>query len=116
MTDGRTDFLTRETIDRMVNVIVREVDPLQIILFGSHARNDATEASDVDLLIVEREPFGVRRSRRKEMAKLWRALARFPVSKDILVYSRDEMERWQGSVNHVAGRAIREGQCIYERT
>ena len=32
--------------------IVRAVDPLQVILFGSQARGDTHEWSDVDLLVV----------------------------------------------------------------
>ncbi len=103
------------TIDAMVDIIVREADPEQIILFGSRARGDAAETSDVDLLIVASEPFGPHRSRRKEMAKLWHALRGIPVSKDMLVYSRDEVEKWQDSINHVIGYALREGRLLYER-
>ncbi|MFZ4703922.1 MAG: nucleotidyltransferase domain-containing protein [Candidatus Methylumidiphilus sp.] len=47
----------------MVDIIVREADPEQIILFGSRARGDARPDSDVDLLIIESEPFSVQRSR-----------------------------------------------------
>jgi hypothetical protein len=41
----------------IVDAIVQEVDPETIILFGSRARGDALPDSDVDLLIVEKEPF-----------------------------------------------------------
>lgn len=46
---------------------------------------------------------------------LWRALSRFVAPKDILVYTRDEAERWRGSINHVLARALREGWVLYER-
>ncbi len=59
----------------MVRVIVDIADPEQIILFGSQARRESRQGSDIDLLIIESDPFGEKRSRRKEMAKLWRALA-----------------------------------------
>ena len=36
----------------MTERIVRDFDPLQIILFGSQARGDADRHSDIDLLIV----------------------------------------------------------------
>lgn len=45
-------------LQEMVNVIIAEVDPEQIILFGSRARGEARPDSDVDLLVIEREPFG----------------------------------------------------------
>ena len=100
---------------RMVQVIVDEVDPEQVILFGSRARGDASAGSDVDLIIVESTPFGEGRNRHVEETPLWRALASFHVSKDILVYSRDEVDYWRDSLNHVLARALREGRVLYER-
>lgn len=105
------DVMLRE----MVETIVRAVNPERIVLFGSRAKGIAAADSDVDLLIVEDQPFGSARGRRREMANLGRLLARFPVAKDILVCSRDEVERWQGSLNHVIGRALREGRLLYAR-
>ena len=102
-------------IDRMVQKIVEEVDPDQIILFGSRARGDARAGSDVDLVVVESEPFGRERSRRMETVRLYRSLAGFGVGKDILLYSRDEVEYWRDSLNHVLARALREGRVLYER-
>ena len=100
---------------QMTDSIVEAVDPQLVILFGSHARGDATPDSDIDLLIVESTPFAPNRDRRAEEARLWRTLAKFHVAKDILVYSRDEAERWRGSRNHVLARALREGKVLYER-
>jgi predicted nucleotidyltransferase len=85
-----TPDVSDELLRQMARVIVREVEPERIVLFGSHARGDARPDSDVDLLVIEREPFGEGRSRRREAALLWRALARFPVPKDIVVYSQAE--------------------------
>ena len=53
------------------------------LLFG--ARNDAAAESDFDLIVVEAEPFGGGRSRNAEEVRLYRALAGYGVSKDILV-------------------------------
>ena len=102
-------------LERMVQVIVDEVDPEQVILFGSRARGDARADSDVDLVVVEASPFGPDRNRRAEAARLWRALAGFRVPKDILVFSRNEVDYWRDSLNHVLARALREGKVLYER-
>lgn len=102
-------------LERMVQVIVDEVDPEQVILFGSRARGDARTDSDVDLVIIEASPFGPDRNRRAEAARLSRALAGFRVSKDILVFSRYEVDYWRDSLNHVLARALREGKVLYER-
>ena len=102
-------------MDRMVQVIVEEVDPEQVVLFGSRARGDAAADSDVDLIVVESAPFGADRNRGFEETRLWRALASFHVPKDILVFSRDEVDYWHDSLNHVLARALREGTVLYER-
>ena len=101
---------------RMVQVIVDEVDPEQVILFGSRARGDAAAGSDVDLIVIESAPFGEGRDRGAEETRLWRVLAKFHVPKDILVYSRDEVDYWRDSLNHVLARALREGKVLYERS
>ena len=102
-------------LDRMIRTLVAEADPEQVILFGSRARGDARPDSDVDLLVVESEPFGAGRCRHAETVRLYQALPATPVARDILVYSRDEIERWRGSLNHVAARALREGRVLYAK-
>ena len=107
--------VTDALLDQMVQAIVAEVDPEQVILFGSRARGDAREDSDVDLVVVEAEPFGPERSRRQELVRLYHALVEFPISTDILVYSHDDVDYWRDSLNHVLARALREGKVLYER-
>ena len=102
-------------LGRMVTAIVDAADPEQVILFGSRARGDARPGSDVDLVVVEAEPFGPGRDRRAETVRLLRALGGSGVATDILVYSRDEVEYWRDSLNNVLARALREGRVLYER-
>jgi len=104
-----------DLLDRMVQAIVDEVDPEQVILFGSRARDDHRENSDIDLIVVEAEPFGPERSRHGEMVRLYHAVARFPVATDVLVYSHEDVDYWRDSLNHVLARALREGRVLYER-
>ena len=40
--------------DKIIPIIVSLASPDQIILFGSYARGDNTERSDIDLLIVKK--------------------------------------------------------------
>ena len=105
-----------QMIAEMVQAIVEEVAPNRIYVFGSRARGAGTANSDVDILVVEDEPFGLERSRRQEMSRVRRALSRFGVATDILLYSADEVSRWQRSVNHVIGHCLREGRLLYARS
>ncbi len=108
--------ITDSIIGQMVKALVEEADPEQVILFGSRARGDSREHSDVDLVVVEAEPFGPERSRHKEMLRLRRALRPFRVPVDVLVYSRDDVDYWRDSLNYVLARALREGKVMYERS
>ena len=105
-----------EVIREMVDTIVREADPDTVILFGSHARGGAREDSDVDLLIVEPKPFSPLHSRRRETARLYFALRKVAIPKDLLLYSREEFERFKDSPHHIVARVRREGHVLHERT
>ena len=97
----------------MARAVVECVHPEQVLVFGSHARGMVTADSDVDLLVVETEPFGPGRSRREQLRRIRRALSHFRVPKDVLLYSRPEIEQWKSSPNHVIRRAYREGRVLY---
>jgi len=61
-------------INQMTECIVKEVSPVRIILFGSSARGQLHEGSDIDLLVIEEAPFGQGRSRFSETGRINRAL------------------------------------------
>ena len=116
VTPSNLEDVDEESLLRqIVSVIVREGSPEAIVLFGSRARGDARADSDVDLLVIEKEPFSPQRSRRKEVARLHMALRGLPLSKDIVLYSRDEFEHWRNSSSHLIGRAGREGRVLHGR-
>jgi predicted nucleotidyltransferase len=100
----------------MVEAIVEEVGPRRIYLFGSRARGNHTAESDVDLLIVEDQKFGPDHTRRSELKRIRKALRPFRIPKDVLVYSQDEFETWEHSINHIVAHAVREGKLLYERS
>jgi predicted nucleotidyltransferase len=41
-------------IDKIIPIIVSIASPDKIILFGSYARGDNTEKSDIDLLVIKK--------------------------------------------------------------
>ena len=102
--------VTDDLLGRMVRAIVAEVDPEQVILFGSRDRGDHRADSDIDLVVIEAEPFGPGRSRHQELVRLYEAVARFPAPADVLVYSRDDVEYWRDSLNHSPGARVARGQ------
>ena len=98
-------------ITEMVDRIVREFNPEKIILFGSQARGDAREYSDVDLLVVM--PDGT--DRRETAVAILDLLGDLPVAKDVIVTTPDEVSRRGHIVGTVLRPALREGSVLYER-
>lgn len=104
-------MLSADLISSIIQQIVRDFRPLQIVLFGSHARGDAGPESDVDLLVVLPQVT----DKRKTAIEIRRALVSFPVSKDILVTTPEEIARRGDLVGSVLRPALREGKVLYER-
>ena len=102
---------TNELIADMTARIARDFQPLRIILFGSHARGDATPDSDIDLLVVLSDAT----DKRQAAIEIRRALRDLPVSKDIIVTTPDEIARRGDLIGPVLRPALREGKVLYER-
>jgi hypothetical protein len=47
--------MSQAAIDQIVDRIAARFSPERIVLFGSHARGDAREGSDLDLMVLFRE-------------------------------------------------------------
>jgi predicted nucleotidyltransferase len=100
--------------EQIVDDILSVVDPAAIILFGSYARGDFTESSDLDLLVIRSSPFLKGESRRKEIGSLYRAVASScDLPKDILLFTQDEFCAWKNTTNHMLAIAAKEGQVLY---
>ena len=99
-------------IPTMTERIVHNFQPVQIILFGSHARGEADPQSDVDLLVV----FSELTDKRKTAIDIRRALADLPVAKDILVTTPEELVHQRNWIGTVLRAAQREGEVLYERS
>jgi uncharacterized protein len=82
----------------------------EVILFGSHARGDATPDSDLDFLVVEPEV----KSKHSEMVRLRDALRPLRVPADVLVTSRTTFEEWRDTPNNVLFEAWTEGRLFHE--
>jgi uncharacterized protein len=83
----------------------------RVILFGSYARGEAGEHSDVDLLVVA--PSRLPRFKRSRI--LYRSLSPYPFSMDIVVYTPEELESGKQSPLSFVSTVLREGKTVYVR-
>ena len=104
-------MIAETIISTMVDRIVGRFHPSRIVLFGSQARGDANEWSDVDLLVV----MGDLPDKRRAAVEIRRLLGDLPFSKDIVVSTSDEIARRGHVVGTVLHAALREGTVVYER-
>jgi predicted nucleotidyltransferase len=100
---------TAERLNDAVNRLVAAAQPLKVILFGSHARGEADDHSDVDLLVIEVTVS----DRYEEMVPLNRVLKGLLMPVDLLVVSEQECEQRSATPGTVEHTARREGQVLY---
>jgi len=102
-----------EEIEIIRDRIVRLYQPDKIILFGSRARGEANERSDIDLLVISDREKHLPRCKRGLDVRLH--LADLKTPKDILFYSHADVERWDAVPQAFVTRILKEGEVIYER-
>lgn len=84
--------------------------PAKVILFGSHARGDADEGSDLDFLVIEREV----KDRLAEAVRLRRALQGFGAPVDVIVMDEALVKRRAKVKGTMVDCALREGRVVAE--
>ena len=91
--------------------VLHETGAEDVILFGSRARGDYRENSDIDLLLIHCGPKDHQfRVRVKDNAKsAAEVLYGSPVGVDLIWFSPEEFDRRRRSHNHVTAVAVEEG-------
>jgi|ERR1035437_287936 predicted nucleotidyltransferase len=84
--------------------------PAKVVLFGSHARGDADDGSDLDFLVIEAEVG----DRLAETVRLRRALGDLGAPVDVIVMDAALAERRSKVRGTMVERALREGRVVAE--
>ena len=104
-------------IRQIADAIGRALDARCVTLFGSRARGDHRVDSDIDLAIIAAEVELTAQQRydlREQARAVALSAATLPVNHiDVIVWTESEYRVKKRSINHVAGRAWREGIILY---
>jgi uncharacterized protein len=103
-------YLSSELLDEIVNRLVQRLHPEQVILFGSHAYGEPTEDSDIDLLVIVSDSDETRHHR---ASNAYDALWGMTAPTEILVLTRQEVERSSTVIASLAYQAIHKGKVLY---
>jgi excisionase family DNA binding protein len=102
---------TSDLLAMIVGRIVRLVDPMRIVLFGSRAREAARHDSDYDVLVV----LDAVSDRREARISIRRALGDLPASIDIVVATPSEFDAARRQPRGIVQWAAEQGRVVYER-
>ncbi len=100
-------ILTQEEIKTQLLQAAKKIHAQSAWLFGSYARNEATDDSDVDILLIMDSDL----PRPKRAALAYRVLRSWKVPKDILVYTPQEFDAWKDVKGSLCHRIASEGLC-----
>jgi len=108
--DGRQ---VRDRIPGVVDDVVAEFDPVRVIVFGSVARGDDRDASDLDLLVLFDDV--VPRERPRQMGHIRGAIGA-PIPIDVLVGQHLGVRGPQALNGSPYYRPARERRVVHERS
>ena len=102
-----------EELKKRISLALRPSNPEKVILFGSYARNRATEDSDIDLYVVTRDDFVPSTWRQKRdivrsvSNRILDLRTQYPI--DLLVHTRPMHQEFVAQQSSFARQIMNEG-------
>jgi len=99
-----------EKINDYVERVVRELDPQQVILFGSFAEGDFNEASDIDVVVVAdfKESF-------HDRIKLLMRMNELGIPIEPIGYTKEEFGEMRARRNPFILEVFEKGKTLYSK-
>ncbi|MCK5241931.1 nucleotidyltransferase domain-containing protein [bacterium] len=99
-----------QVLNMLINRIVEEVKPLQIVLFGSAARGEMHADSNLDLMVVM--PNGTHR--RYTSQRLYQAISGIQMPYEIIVATSEDLQKHKNNQGLIYQTILREGKVLYD--
>ncbi|MDR1867327.1 MAG: nucleotidyltransferase domain-containing protein [Treponema sp.] len=99
-------------IRRLVTFITSKITPEKIILFGSYARGDNKDNSDIDLLIIMRDL----KNEREVTGLLYKSLLteNITIPIDLIAIDFEKYNKLKNKNGYIYKTIEREGKVVYE--
>ena len=103
---------TQEKVDLVVKTAIEVAHPSRVFVFGSWARGEATDSSDLDLAVF------VHDDRKAELGELRKEISRaikdIRMSIDLVVATEGYAKEFISSVNSVYYKILHQGKLVYD--
>lgn len=103
-------MISEKVIQEAVRLLIEAASPVKIILFGSYAKGQVDENSDLDFLVIKKEV----KARRMEMVRLSDVLRPLRIPVDVIVASETVYNEWADTPGTVLYEAAKKGRVLYE--
>jgi len=100
-----------DVLEEVIRRVVEVAQPDRVILFGSAARDEMGPHSDLDLMVVVQPGM----HRRRLAQAVYRHMIGVGIAVDVVVVTREDVERYHDAFCLVIEPALREGRVVYER-
>ncbi len=104
-------MISQNVINEIIDKIIEYEKPIKIILFGSYAKNCATDNSDLDILVIK-ETNLIQSERGFDLK--W-DIADYPFETDLLIKTPKEFSKWQDIDISFNSKLQKEGKVLYEQ-
>ena len=111
LSKAKTDRLLKRDIEIIVHAIKQKYKPEKVILFGSAARGEFEEGSDIDLFIIKQTNL----PRHRRPLEIYRFLKNKALPIDFIIYTPKEFKNRLSLGDFFIKRIIKEGRILYEK-
>lgn len=101
-----------DDIKAIIDIVVNEYQPDKIVLFGSRARGDNSDDSDIDILVISDKEKHLPRYKRGLGVRIKLSSIKTPF--DILFYTQEELDRFKNIRQSFCAAVQREGIVLYD--
>ena len=108
----KVERVDEEFLEEVVRRIVSAVDPVKIILFGSHAYGKPKKGSDLDIMVVVKDDV---KSCRRVASEVYGALCGLLIPKDVVVVRQKDIEEWKNVPQAFITKVVSKGRVLYEK-